>query len=137
MGIAESSVAQHAGWQAVEARNALLDERRRQVGRMVIALSEATSFEALLEIVAAPEFERFEGVPEVQSAELAARERLEAAAATFAAEDLEQRLVSVGSRYWRERYEALRRACETMMAAYGTNSVDFYRAISTIRGLLG
>ena len=137
MGIVENSVAQHAGWQAVEARNALLEERRRQVGRVVMTLSKAASFEELLEIVAAPEFWWFEGVPEVQSAELAARERLEAAAATFAAEDLEQRLVSVGSRYWRERYEALHRACETMMAAYGKNAVDFYRAISTIRGLLG
>jgi len=62
------------------------------LGRVVISLMDARSFEELMCIVAAPEYERFEGRDEVQLAEAAAQKRLEAELATFAANDVERRL---------------------------------------------
>ena len=126
MGTAEVEVAQEQGREA----------EKQLLARVVVALGEAESFQELMGVVAAPEFEWFEGCPEVQLAEEAARKRLEAEAVAFADADLERKLAEESARVWRERYEGLRTACEALTAASGSNAVDFYRAVSRIRQLL-
>ena len=127
----------YGGWRAVEARNAVLAERQREVGQVVIAMGEAESFEALMSIVAAPEFESVEAEPEVVLAEAAARRRLEDAAAEFAAEDLGRRLAVEADMVWQERYEVLAGACRRLTLSAGKNAVEFFRALAQVRGLVG
>jgi len=106
------------------------------LGRVVVALGDAASFRELAGIVVAPEYERFEGTPEVQLAEDAARRRLEAETAAFAAENLERKLAAESARVWRERYEALAGECKRLTLSSGEDSVEFFRALAKVRQLL-
>ena len=106
------------------------------LGRVVLSLMDARSFEELMCIVAAPEYERFEGRYEVQLAETAARKRLEAEAATFAANDVARRLAEESARVWQERYETLAGECRRLTLSAGENAVEFFRALAKVRQLL-
>jgi len=109
---------------------------RVALGRVVLALGDAESFQDLAGIVAAPEYERFEGYPEVQLAEDAARQRLEGEAVAVAAGDLKRRLAEESARVWQERYEALAGECRRLTLSAGENAVEFFRALAKVRQLL-
>jgi len=111
--------------------------KKAALGRVVVALGDAESFRELAGIVAAPEYERFEGYPEVQLAEDAARRRLEAESATCAAAEVERKLAAESARVWQARYEALAGACKRMELSAGEDAVEFFRALAKVRQLLG
>jgi hypothetical protein len=123
--MAEARVEQAAVNEAMRALH------RQELGRVVVALGDATSLEELMSIVASPEYERWEGTHEVEVAEAAARDRL------LAEDEVDVYSVPLDdAKLWRERYEMLRAECERLVKATGHNSVDFYRSLARVRGLV-